>query len=784
MKIFNLIPTIFFSMATFAMENKENLPTPPQKINAISKEDKENIDKRIELDKIPEEPKRESADPNYKPSITTANNPSDQSKKYVTVNFNGAPLSQFIDFIRDTFNVTFLIEEAAASDPRSPGARPDQNALKRLSDVKIYYNGYSAIQKEKLWNLLDLFLENAGYAKISQKNIGKNIYRILPIPNSNKAHLPLYVGNEPDTLPASGRIRYIYFVKESAIDQILSLLKNLTGSAQPTGGFGAPAQTQSNIVLESYNDLKAIIVTGGAYNIKSLFEIVKEIDTASKPEVLSVLKLQNADASNVVEVYNSLLKTDDSLMIRSFDTKKSASNYFPKNTKVIAEPRTNSLIILGSKDSVRRIEDFVVNHLDTKLKKLPSPIHIYQLDYAPADQVATILNEVTQFGQGSTAQQYGGVRGGQKYFTNMFIEPDMQGNRLLIRCSDEDFELLKPTLKELDQIQQQVVIEVLIINLTLNQIKGINSALRNRFNSDVNFQTSGFAGQGPQVNSNAPAYTGSLITNLINLATSAVAGTTLVTFGKESVWAIMGIINQITKANIISNPFLVATNKYKSSVGLGTRRRVTSGSVISGSGQNQLEFGDQDAAIQLTVTPQINKNGIINLSIQVKVEEFTSSNNPNDPSSANKSTKTITTNADVADGEVLALGGLIQNRENNDNSGVPVLERIPLIGYFFKNKNQTRTDDNLLIFMAPKIIQPKQASVNDYTKEKSVSVRDFLCEMEAQESQKDPIYQWWFKQSFDKSNDIVDEMISPEKTTAPADSSGSIKDVVCQSRRC
>lgn len=671
-----------------------------------------------------------------------------QAHASVEVNFENTSLASFLEYMKELYDVTFILEETQQAQPQSSigggfQQQPtSQVQLKKINDIKINYASATALSEKQLWALLDLFLENSGYTRVAQKNIGKKIYRIMPTTGANKSVLPAYFGVHADELPDDGRIRYVYFVKNSSIAQLKNVLDQIKSS-------------QAQVI--TFDDLRAIIMTDNAYAIKAVFKIIQELDTSSTPEVLSILKLQNAEANDVVTLYNSLKQKDDPFK-RAFEAKKFSSTYFPQDAKMIAEPRTNSLIILGSKEAVRRIENFVTQYLDTKLQKLPSPIHIYQLNFAPADQVATILNNVTAFGQDTGVTEYGGVRGGEKYFSKMFVQADIKGNRLLIRSSKEDFELIKPTIAQLDQMQPQVAIEVLIVNLRLNKTKAINSALRNKVAGNVNFQTSGFFGQGIQVDSTNNV--GSLVTNLINLATSAVSGTTLISLGKESVWALIGILDQTTELNIVSNPFLVATNKYPASVKLGEQRRVVSGQVVGGSSPSQNTFTSMDAAITVSITPQISSYGIVNLSIQVQIEEFT---DLNDPSNGNKSSKNVTTSADIADGEILALGGLIQNKENNNNSRNPILGRIPLIKYLFSNNNKTRTNDNLLIFVAPRIISPLQQNVNGYTQKKAQFVRDFICDMESQNTQTDPIYKYWFKDKTDKSIDILNDMVDPSR---------------------
>jgi len=668
-----------------------------------------------------------------------------QEKASIELNFENASLQKFLDYIMGLFEVTFLFDDGipgqqqAAQQPAF--GMPAPAPTKALTDIKINFRSHHAMTEPEVWALVDLLLETAGYARVVQPNISPKVYRIIAIPQANKAVLPTYIGTRFEMLPSTGRIRYVYFAVNSSMDQLQKIISQLKSN---------------NAQLQTFADARAIVLTDNAYNIKSLMRIINELDNGALPEVLSILKLQNSDAGDVVKLYEALRGKEDPFRR---EAKKTTSYYFSPDVKVIQEPRTNSLILLGPKDAVRRIEDFVATNLDTKLKKLPSPIHVYELEYAPAGQIADILNTVTAFGQDTDAGKYGGVRNGEKYFSKMLVTADTQGNRLLIRGSEEDYQLIKQTIKELDQRQPQVVVEVLITSLTLDKTKAINSALHNKVPGNVNFQTTGFAGQGALVNTTGNS--GSLVTNLISLATSAVVGSTVFSLGKESVWALLSVLQQTTELNIVSNPFLVATNKYKANVALGSTRRVLTGNVVGGADASTSQVGSLSALLEVTITPQINRHGIINLDIDVKIEDFTNpqSSDVNDPNNANKTIKVIHTNANVANGEVLALGGLIKNTTRKAQSGVPILQDIPLIGYLFKNKSEEVVNDNLLIFMTPKIISPLQDHTSSYTQRKAQYARDTFTQIECKESQRDPIYQIWFKERYNTPEDQLNQMV-------------------------
>ena len=97
---------------------------------------------------------------------------------------------------------------------------------------------------------------------------------------------------------------------------------------------------------------------------------------------------------------------------------------------MFAEPRTNSLILLGPQDAIKRIEDFITQSVDVDLSQPYSPLHVLPFRYADAKTVADIMNKVTKFGATTEAGKSGGVRGGDKYIKPITFTPEPETNRI------------------------------------------------------------------------------------------------------------------------------------------------------------------------------------------------------------------------------------------------------------------------------------------------------------------------------------------------------------------
>jgi general secretion pathway protein D len=487
-------------------------------------------------------------------------------------------------------------------------------------------------------------------------------------------------------------------------------------------------------------------------------KIVKELDKVSIPESMAILKLRNANAKEIQELYTNLLPKEEPTS-RFFTKKQPTSLYFPENTRIIAEPRTNSLILLGPVDAIKKIESFIVKYIDVELDQAYSPLYTYQLKYADAVTIADIMNNVTQFGQNTEAGKYGGVRGIDQYMRPINFIPERETNKLIIKGYYEDYLKSKKILDQLDEAQPQVAIEVLIVSVDINDTKSLGAQLRSKapgpnglLGNNIKFQTSGLYADNksgivtnPPSGQATPPNTGvdRLLGNLLNLVTGATPGTTLLTLGRDAlgVWGIFQALQTVTDAEVVSNPFLLATNNTKATVKLGTERRVVTSQVVGTQPVDAL--GADDANLEVIITPQINSDGMIVLKVSVELDEFTDPFNQN---SATKLQRNISTNAIVANQEVLALGGLIRNNITSVESKVPVLGDIPVLGWFFKNRRKEERKQNLLVLISTRIIAPHtDKDAKEFTQYHVADYQESLARMQSRSDQHDPIHRLFFQ---------------------------------------
>lgn len=657
----------------------------------------------------------------------------------VAFNFEDIDLQNVAQYMERVHKVKFITDDILDTN----------KSAQKLAGNKISFRTNAPLSKQESWSLFVTFLSMAGLDVVPMAHAG--FYRIVPLPSAPQEAIPAYIGSSPSLLPDNDMIvRYVYFMQNADPLKIQQIISKFQGSAGS---------------LQIYKDLKALIFTDKSYNIKSLMTIVKELDKAVSPQAMSVVKLKRANVEDVINLYNSLKPSANQQRAWAADNKDVASEFFSQNVSLAGDKRTNTLIILGPKDPVARLEDFIAQYIDIDANTSKPPVFVYYLEYTSASEMQKTLSSLVTYGSSTSAGQYGGVRDGQKYLQPMTIVAGTHSNSLIINATPEDYLPVEKLIKQLDVPQRQVALEVLIVQVSGTKIREIGSQISgpnedNTFLRSVSAQTSGIPPASGIVTTPAPnnqLIAQSIKSNLASLLIGPInrTGSTLLTFG-QPIWAIFKVLKTITTTKILQNPFVVVSNNSKALITVGTSRRVVTGEAISAGNTAATGYQTAEANLSVTIVPLINDQKIINLSIAITNNQFVN-NAVND---AVQDQKSITTMAAVADGEVLVLGGIMADTDTSTTSGVPFLSKIPIFGWLFKNKANSQGKNIFMVFICPKILDNvnHQADVQEYTRNKIEETQDYLRlmdEVDEIDSGQDPIDRAFFGPREHKSDDLT-----------------------------
>ncbi|MCF7799581.1 hypothetical protein K9M16_01120 [Candidatus Babeliales bacterium] len=631
--------------------------------------------------------------------------PDKSEKKDIYLNFENAELSSLVNYIAQIKKLNLI------PDPGLAGKKVSLTIRKPLS-------------VDGAWKVFLTVLEMVGFSIVQRGNV----YVVVANTQASKQPIPAYINVSYKTLPDSDEVvRYVVLFQNITANAIEGLLKSMLSPI----GNSIP-----------YPDINGLVITDRSYNIKSAMRVIQELDQTGLQETVVVMRLKRTNAADVKKLIESLkpqAQGQNPLARLLGRQAESTLTYFSPSTKIIEESRTNSLILMGNQKSIEKIEKFITENLDTELKGTESPLHIYELQNMGAATIKDILDKTVN--QQSETSKEGGIRGGVKYFKPMIFEEDKEGNRLLVSCTDkQDWKMLKKTIKDLDKPQPQVAVEALIVSVNFNDTKFLGGGIRNKnpnqIGQGVNFQSP--MPSGVTAVSAGDSKSGKSI-ELANLAQGLVGGigTTLLTLGSTAnLWGIFEILQQQTNATLLSQPFFTVENNVTAEITVGQ-------TVYVRTQETQSNFYGQKAAsapTTLKVTPQINLDGMINLDVDLNFTDFS------DPEKGNKDERKLKTIVTLSNGQVLALGGFVQTRTEESMSKTPLLGDIPILGWFFKNKQKKVTKNYLLFFISPTILKPRSTpGTNLYTKMKLEDATKNVKEAVQFEATNDPVNNWFFK---------------------------------------
>ena len=312
----------------------------------------------------------------------------------------------------------------------------------------------------------------------------------------------------------------------------------------------------------------------------------------------------------------------------------------------------------------------------------------------------TTTTTITPSPAAATFQIPGGVTGGTTA-NEVRVIADKDTNSLLILATPGDYEVITNALRQLDVVRRQVLVEVLLAEVTLtDELQfGIDWFIRTRNNTSgtLNFNNAlPIVGGVPSRTGPVPPFIPGL--QLINLTGGEVRAV-LNTFGNDG------------KTRILASPQIMVLDNEKAEIKVGDRISVQTQAqtgVSTGTGVlNSFQY--LETGILLAVTPRINSGGMVTLEINQEVSQPkapTTTGNPN----PDVSTRNAKTSVVVANGESIVLGGLIRENSIMSSSGLPLLSKIPVLGALFGQQHLTKDRTELILMITPKIVSdPLQA---------------------------------------------------------------------------
>ncbi|WP_294606261.1 type II secretion system secretin GspD [uncultured Roseovarius sp.] len=424
-------------------------------------------------------------------------------------------------------------------------------------------------------------------------------------------------------------------------------------------------------VLSTVPDAGLMILSDRRENFQRIVKLVDRLDTPSR-NAIETISLRNGNASDMLSVINTLAIT-------------------PAGSSLSADSRSNALIVSGTPEFRDRVRS-VVSQLDKPQRSIAT--EVVRLNYADATDLADVVRQ--SFGAQATSAE--GTVTGNSAIT---IVAEPQQNALIITAPSDRVNAIVAAVRGLDQRPHQVLIEAVIFELSVESF------------SDLSFQFGGVI-EDATVGGVEFALEGRpTLTNLVgtvlagNNPTGGGTGGTIAAFDKSGIGGFLAALASKSSTKLLSTPSILTLNNREAEIVVAQNVPFVTGSfsTVGDSAVPNQPFQTiqrQDVGLTLTVTPQITRDKTVRLEIDQEVSNLTNSASAAGGEITAK--RQLSTNVLVRDGNVIMLGGLLEDGNGSVNQRVPGLSELPLLGRLFKGRSTSQNQRILLVMLRPRIL--------------------------------------------------------------------------------
>ncbi|MDF3839364.1 type II secretion system secretin GspD [Cupriavidus basilensis] len=667
-----------------------------------------------------QQPSQPAARPGQPPDLTPRN------RDQVVLNFVNADLDSVVKAVGQATGKNFVI------DPRVKGT------------VNLVTE--QPVSRSQALETLGSVLRMQGYAMVESNGFTK----VVPEADAKLQGSPIVIGE--------GRSR-----GDQVVTQVFRLNYESANNLVPV----LRPMIAPNNTITAYPGNNTLVITDYAENLQRMARIIAAIDAPATGEI-ELVPLKNAIASDTAQVLQKLLDPGAAGGAGGGAAGVDAS----LRTTVVAEPRSNSLMIRASSRARLQQARQLIERLDQPYAR-PGNIWVVPLKNAEATKLAQTLRAIVaadssfntsqagtpgaagatgntgllntstptsgQYTGGTTGTSRSGSgsgfgAGGGSAFSNSFaantlpttggiIQADPATNSLIITASEPVYRNLRAVIEDLDARRAQVYIESMIVEVSSTQTGQLGiqwQGLLKSTSSNTNVFAGTNFGTGGQ--------------NIINLTGAAAAIAKDGTGAISSVASLvpdvaglnLGIVNRAVglgallhalgsdgSVNLLSTPNLITLENEEAKILIGQNIPVTTGSYAQTGGAASVTpfqtFDRKDVGITLRVKPQITDGGLVKMQIYQEsssVVQGTASLTQGPTTNV----RSIETNVLVDDGQIIVLGGLIEDTYGDGVQKVPGLGDLPLIGGLFRYENKNRGKTNLLVFLRPYVMRTAGAT--------------------------------------------------------------------------
>ena len=651
-------------------------------------------------------------DPNYRPKRTPSNTK-------VTIDFREANLEEVVKFFSGAMELNFIIADSIQANKTITIISPKDVTLDQA------YRAFLAA------------LEMNGLTVVRMGEFLKIVQSKQAISEPQ----PTY--GEGDTLPNEARmVTAILPVENADVEKVKGII----------GNFTSPAAT----VVTYQNKL---IVSENASNLKRIRNLIDRIDTGEAGEQVFVYDVRYADATKISDKLSELFDQQGQRRGGQQGNQEAAQKGLGVDvSQLIADERTNQLIVVTDKDSFDKIKDMI--KLLDKPTQVGGQVHVKFLDYADADELSSTLSSLVSAAQQGNERGGGGARRPQQaegaggevaamLSGEVQITSYKPNNALVIVASPKDYVAVEHVVNKLDRPRKQVYVEAVIMELSLdtNRELGIGysaglgqdfgglvpeSAVEQGLIDDTQGLAVGQSNfQGVSSLGNALQGTGGSLGLLGPLLSVPGLNIPIPAFS-----LLLRATQTDDRVNILSTPSIMTLDNEEAEITVGQRVPFLQGLGGGGGGglgglggllgqgaqQGQQGAGGlgglgalgglgglvspieyKDVGLTLRIKPQVNDSRYVRLEVEQEVSDIASAGSDQlTPTTSERNAQTVVL---AKDQSTIVIGGLMRDRKVETVQKVPFLGDIPLIGALFRKNTTITTKQNLVLMLTPYIIE-------------------------------------------------------------------------------
>jgi len=519
------------------------------------------------------------------------------------------------------------------------------------SNEKVTLNISSAIPRTAFYEAVIKTLEESSIRTLRKDNI---LYLSKATSSDQKNSIAIGIGNNTSDIPdISGAITQIVPYVYSSSRNITSIMKKLS-----------TAQVTVNSLQ------KLIILEGERAEILRAMKIINMLDVPrAYGRQIRLIEFANISPVEGIEQIEKLL-IEDGMQV----SKEGDASFVPI-------PRINAFVAYAASEKIIDRITFWANKIDVPIAGDERQYFVYKPKFAKADEMLESINGLLS-GPTTTQRPTGEGEKGKSSGTtgSMRYSLDKQQNALIFYATNDEYRLVESLMQKMDVLPGQVILDVTILEVTLgdSMSSGIDWFYEN---SDTNDSLSASS---------------ATLSSSGSIAGAVLSGNWQATFN----WK-----DSVSDARVISRPYLIVRD--------GESATITSGDQVPIITQTVESLGDNSAVsnsvqyrstgVNVSISPIINSQGVITLSVSMSVSDA----NPNELGGSTSPTITnraITSEILSADGQTVALGGLIQEKKNKYNNGVPLLSTIPILGNLFKSNVDSLDRTELVMLITTKVV--------------------------------------------------------------------------------